>query len=301
MEVLQRALLVLPAGPESPAVARRQARSLLTGWGCPEESVEDTLLIVSELVGNAVLHAGQAQSVVLVLYPDRIRVEVADRSATRPARTGYGPSAQTGRGLTLLDSLTLAWGVSAQAGGKVVWADVPSGAPTQAGRVVEAPPATAAAGPAPPPPGAARVVVRGVPVRVYQRLQQQYDAVRREVDLLLIGGGSGLTEPPPAELLDACRLLRAMFEGDTSTFRATVLEAAARGETVVDLEGFVPATAHTGAARHLELVERIESYATSHHLFVDEPDREVVALRHWFVSELEAQLDGRPPGPPLVS
>lgn len=81
---------------------------------------------MTELVTNAVLHAGTDVRVALRRDEDTLRVEVADGSAAAPARRRYADDAQTGRGLLLLDALATSWGVDPlPAGeGKVVWFEV---------------------------------------------------------------------------------------------------------------------------------------------------------------------------------
>ncbi|MFC8013824.1 ATP-binding protein, partial [Streptomyces cinereoruber] len=49
--------LPLEHGPLAPATARHAARAVLEAWGLDEEQVYDVLLVISELVTNAVVHA----------------------------------------------------------------------------------------------------------------------------------------------------------------------------------------------------------------------------------------------------
>ena len=87
--------------------------------------VECAALLTSELVTNAVLHAGAPFSVTLHLLADRIRVDVADGSAAIPAVKEYSADAATGRGLTLFNTLASDWGVQVVPGGKSVWFELP--------------------------------------------------------------------------------------------------------------------------------------------------------------------------------
>ena len=61
----------------------------------------------------------------LVLHPDRIRVEVHDADPTLPARREPDAERPGGRGLLLLEHLATSWGVEAADDGKVVWFEVP--------------------------------------------------------------------------------------------------------------------------------------------------------------------------------
>ncbi|MEU3747819.1 MULTISPECIES: ATP-binding protein [Streptomyces] len=94
-----------------------------------DERVEDVLLLVSEVVTNACLHAGGPQELVLRHEAGRLRVEVADASPVHP-RPGVArsPALPGGHGLMVLDRLAGAWGSEDKAAGdgvgKVVWLEV---------------------------------------------------------------------------------------------------------------------------------------------------------------------------------
>ncbi|MFJ3816836.1 ATP-binding protein [Streptomyces sp. NPDC090056] len=107
----------------------------LADWGwipagseAGEERVEDVLLLVSEVVTNACLHAGGPEEFVLRRGREGLRVEVADASSEPPrARTSRSPALPGGHGLMVLDKLAGAWGYEARgagAAGKVVWLEV---------------------------------------------------------------------------------------------------------------------------------------------------------------------------------
>ncbi|MDV5149989.1 ATP-binding protein [Streptomyces sp. SBC-4] len=92
------------------------------------ERVEDVLLLVSEMVTNACLHAGGPEELVLRHGRGRLRVEVADASAEHPrVLVGRAPGLPGGHGLMVLERLAGAWGSEEKgpgAVGKVVWAEV---------------------------------------------------------------------------------------------------------------------------------------------------------------------------------
>jgi len=116
---------MLPALPTSAASARRFLRDRLNDWGCPLGAGETAALLVSELVTNAIVHAGQAiVELQLVLTGRRLRVGVGDTSAQAPQVRVGGPDDDTGRGLQMLDALAAEWGVESQRAGKLVWFEV---------------------------------------------------------------------------------------------------------------------------------------------------------------------------------
>src|SRR3712207_2304987 len=106
---------VLPAEPTSAASARRFAREALRE-GREEPLTAVVTLLVSELVTNAVLHAGSQMEVGLAGQRARVRVEVADDPPVFPTIRHYGADAATGRGLGLVQELTDQWGVDRRPG-----------------------------------------------------------------------------------------------------------------------------------------------------------------------------------------
>ncbi len=119
------AQLTLPPKATSPARARRFVAETLAAWDA-EGAADDALLIVSELVTNALLHARTGMTITVVdESPDAVRLSVSDGSAQAPQERHFSPESGTGRGLHLLDALALEWGVDQHAGGKTVWCRVP--------------------------------------------------------------------------------------------------------------------------------------------------------------------------------
>lgn len=120
------ARLSLPANATSPSRARRFVARTLTGWG--HDSVDDAELVVSELVTNALLHARTSMVVSLTEDgPGAVRLSVADGSVATLRERHFSLESGTGRGLMLLDSLALEWGVDRRADGKTVWCRLPAG------------------------------------------------------------------------------------------------------------------------------------------------------------------------------
>ncbi|MFI8326556.1 SpoIIE family protein phosphatase [Streptomyces sp. NPDC085529] len=113
-----------PVG-RSVAAARAFVRDTLQGWGHPE-LVDDAVVLTSELVTNAVVHAGTAAEVSCLRSEDSIRVEVADRYPEReiPVQSGpviASPDRENGRGLLLCAALADRWGVDYSPTRKHVW------------------------------------------------------------------------------------------------------------------------------------------------------------------------------------
>lgn len=86
--------------------------------------VDTAVLLVSELVTNAVLHARSPFRVLVEPRAEAIRVEVHDGSPVPPRMHMFAPTSATGRGLRLLDRLAQTWGVTPMSDGKCVWFEV---------------------------------------------------------------------------------------------------------------------------------------------------------------------------------
>jgi hypothetical protein len=79
-------------------------------------------LVVSELVGNVVLHVGGTVEVRIAAADGEVVLEVVDTSAVVPHTRLFSQTSSTGRGMRLVHSLTAAHGVRPGGGGKTVWA-----------------------------------------------------------------------------------------------------------------------------------------------------------------------------------
>lgn len=114
---------VLPPTAASAGVARELTMSQAQDWGVAALS-DDLALVVTELVANAVRHAGTDIEVRLFQLAHGVRLEVADGS-TRPLRPrASSVEDEGGRGLLLVDALSTRYGVEADAQGKRVWAEL---------------------------------------------------------------------------------------------------------------------------------------------------------------------------------
>ena len=121
--------LQLPHTADSVRRARRTIAAFLDPSDVPESVVDDVLLLVSELVTNAVVHAASPAVVRLDADIERIKVAVADLDGDKaPSVKEPDPLSSSGRGVLLVDRLAARWGVEPQCKGKVVWFELPRGA-----------------------------------------------------------------------------------------------------------------------------------------------------------------------------
>ena len=112
-----------PALPSARA-ARHFATEALRGWGSEEDVVDTALLLLSEVVSNAILHARTDLRICLVARPDRVRVEVVDGAPGPIRRRASSPDDLGGRGTELVEALAEAWGIDRLTSGKRVWFEV---------------------------------------------------------------------------------------------------------------------------------------------------------------------------------
>jgi anti-sigma regulatory factor (Ser/Thr protein kinase) len=115
----------LPPDPAAVPVARRFVAEAVARGGADGDAIDVSRLLVTELATNAVIHAHSPIRVAVVPSDDRIRVEVRDeRSDPIDPPCRPEPSAEHGRGLWLVSSLSTAWGVSRDDDGKTIWFEV---------------------------------------------------------------------------------------------------------------------------------------------------------------------------------
>jgi anti-sigma regulatory factor (Ser/Thr protein kinase) len=128
---------MLPALPSSAGEARRLLRDALPGEAS-EEAVDAAALALSEIVTNALVHAGTPMRLRVILAPSAVRVELADGSVHLPLPRDYSRAAGTGRGLHMVTEVVDQWGAHHDEDGKVVWfeiADPPAEPPGTPGQV----------------------------------------------------------------------------------------------------------------------------------------------------------------------
>lgn len=118
----------LDAAELSAQAARAVVRDVCTAAHVPEDSTETALLLASELVTNAVVHAGGTPVLDVDVRPSRLRVTVTDDADGRPRVTNGSLLDEGGRGLMLVETLATAWGTDPQdPRGKSVWFELQPG------------------------------------------------------------------------------------------------------------------------------------------------------------------------------
>jgi serine/threonine-protein kinase RsbW len=126
-EVLREAF-DLAARAASVAEARHRTLAWLARCPVGQQAAEAAVLIVSELVTNAIVHSGsEIVRCALRLGSGLLRIEVTDQGVSGAEPAARVPAADdvSGRGLLLVSAVSQAWGVcGAFPGGRTVWATV---------------------------------------------------------------------------------------------------------------------------------------------------------------------------------
>ncbi|MFF1636113.1 ATP-binding protein [Streptomyces sp. NPDC058246] len=120
----------LPHAPGAVSAARRRARDVLAGWNVCPAIVEDSLLVVSELLTNAIVHALPPAELRLSWVRGHrlstLHVEVSDGGPALPAGQslmGVDPD-EHGRGEGIVHALATRHGIRVHPGGITRWADL---------------------------------------------------------------------------------------------------------------------------------------------------------------------------------
>lgn len=245
---------------------------------------------MSEVVTNALLHAGTDIVLRLETTGNRVRVEVWDASPLPPSMRHYGDSALTGRGLGLVDALAAAWGIRSESEGKTVWFELASG---EAGRRAGPPRLSSDESRSGSQrlgsdrPTAARPIrLERAPVRLLWATVQYGDSLLREAALMAIeesSAGAPMAWRAPA--VDLSPLLEH-------------IEAALHDEVdVVDVVAAFPPDCADAVVRRLAVIDEADRMAHEGLLLGPPALPEVAACRRWYLGEIARQLQGEAPLP----
>lgn len=273
----------------APVPVSAGAARVLIEQACAEGGAADFLdtavLLTSELVTNAILHARTEFEVAVEALPEGVRVEVRDGDERRPVRRDYDDDASTGRGGALVELLAGAHGTEAHApGGKVVWFSMgtlparPEATATRAHRMT----------------GAVHVPIElvGLPTRLYRAWQQNADGLLREA---YIAASEPRPGTQPVVTLDehatAAQALRLLVDAvDDALASQTLHERVAirLSVPVADVLAFAVLRGALGKAT---------AAAAAGLLLCPPPLPELGSLRDWCCDEVARQARGLPAQP----
>jgi anti-sigma regulatory factor (Ser/Thr protein kinase) len=109
----------LPGEPGSVGEAREFVRRSCSGLN--PHLIDTAELLTSELVTNAILHAGSDITMEVNRTATHVRVSVADSGPGEPVINPSQTQLESGRGLSIVRDLASSWGVDRRESGKAVW------------------------------------------------------------------------------------------------------------------------------------------------------------------------------------
>ena len=124
LQITSLVALTLPSAPDSAQKARFYTRAALSYHELGDYAA-DAETVTSELVANAITHAGAAKFGLQIMHLDGIGVVaviVTDPSPQPPVKRYPPGDTEHGRGLHIVDALSAAWGWRPQNPGKAVYA-----------------------------------------------------------------------------------------------------------------------------------------------------------------------------------
>ncbi|HEY1828710.1 MAG TPA: SpoIIE family protein phosphatase [Acidimicrobiales bacterium] len=268
----------------------------------PTEAAECAALLTSELVTNAVLHAGTPLSVTLHVMADRIRVDVADGNPVLPSVKDYGAEAATGRGLTLFNTLASDWGIQPVDGGKIVWFELPVDYPVMPAGVSDGTFRFDLVGIAQTdrhlqldedPVVTIRLI--DIPVSLLQKASEEYEGLFRELRLMKeeSDGSSALPERLSVLLSEIGTRFHGLGPGMDEVWQDLVDHQV----TSYDWQLELPQSALPACEFYDAMLDEADEFGLSARLLSLPASSASVAVRHWFLSELIGQLRGLAPVP----
>jgi len=291
--------------PESTPLARGVVRQLLDGQ-LDATALDTAELCVSELVTNAILHASTDVELSVTLGRQRVRLAVRDQSSDLPTLERHTSTASTGRGLAMVIAMADAWGIDRHDyRGKTVWCELAEDASdtpqVDTQDVLDAWELTMSDVPeaAEPAHGTTTVSLIGYPVRLGLALQEHYDAVVRECQLLAAPRRRGASDLPP-NLVELARALAERYPAELSHFARPDprrVAAEARGDATVDLDYSWSEDDVPLLQAWQQIFDEVDVHARAGDLLVPGISAELARLRGWALAEFADQPRGALPRP----
>ncbi len=283
--------LMLPPEATSAGEARRLLRDALDGV-VVEDSMDAAQVAVSEIVTNALVHAGTPMHLRVLLGTPGLRVELGDGSPHLPHRRDYSAVASTGRGLHVVGEVVDSWGAYPSGDGKIVWFEIADGEGEYAGESEASDPANAAAA------GAIEIELLNVPLLMHAAWQEHAAALLRELLLIRLDEDDDAIESHAA----ASDALSVLFEQipapDLGDHPDAIMAAATEpsvSRTRITLR--IPASSMV----HFEVLDSalVEAVAMAEdgQLLSPPTQPELQTLRHWLCEQILGQRSGAPARP----
>lgn len=271
--------------------ARRAIREWLTDAG-RGDLAEDAELAVSEVVTNALLHAGTPVELTARMDVGFVRVEVADGSSHLPRSRDFDTVSGTGRGLKLLEQTVDRWGAERRGEGKVVWfelgdltASTAEGGIDDSGRHAD--------------PDAVTIELLDVPLLLISAWLEHAEALLREYLLISLDDDAARALERHAAASAALTLLEEQWpELDLGLSPDELLAGAVEPHVSARrLELVVPADSVAGFPALNELIEDALVLADRGETLTPPTQPEIRAMRRRLTEEVRDQAAGAAPRP----
>jgi anti-sigma regulatory factor (Ser/Thr protein kinase) len=277
-----------PPEPASVSQARGFVAEMLLDVDA--DLIDVAQLLVSELVTNALLHAGSEIEVRVWATRGRLHVRVADEAGDRPLiPRQVDADASTGRGLQLVELLAARYGVDVDVTGKTVWFELWTDVPVDAVR--ESQWRFLHAGGM---PDDRMVHLLELPIPLARAAQRHRDSLLRECTLHTIAHGDLFG-------VERDKLLQAAAVHDVITEAVTTQIERARGtdpsaETLT-AQVAIPAACAPHLAQLRDILDLADLKAREGAFLTRPALPEIRSLRGWLFDEVSRQLAGDPPTP----
>lgn len=254
----------------------------------PLELVEAAELCVSELVTNAVVHAGTLITVAIQHHAGGVRIEVEDGSGHLPVPRNYSTLASTGRGLLMVDQLVTRWGVRSRSESKTVWFELGTASEDRGDDVDDI------LSPAAP---AVSVELCHLPLLIHAAWQMHAESLLREYLLVHLDEDSLRELEAHAAASDAISLLEQQIPPldlgeDADKVMAGAVEPLVSAERIVIS---VPLASVPHFAVLDRLLEAATGMADRGELLTPPTQPEIRDFRHWVCREVAEQAGGGAP------
>lgn len=281
------ASLTLPADVRSVGRAREMMREVLKAASA-HELLDAAEVAISEVVTNAVVHAGTEIEVRICAAERALRVEVDDRSRRLPVLRTWSTTAGTGRGMHILGESTDRWDVDPAPHGKTVWFEI--------GQLEESSGGPSAARPDPEDAvaeEAVQVTLLDVPLLMHRAWQEHAATLLREYLLYALEEDMGALDDHAAasdalSILDEQLPAPAMPDDPAALMASSVEPEVTATEVVLQ----IPRTSVANVAVLDHVLSRAVIAANEERLLVPATQPEIVEMRQWLCREVAAQAAG---------
>jgi serine phosphatase RsbU (regulator of sigma subunit) len=273
--------------PDAVPAARRFVHDQLLARGA-HDSVDDATVVTAELLANARQHGLAPVSVSVSGAAGRVRVGVRDASARTPLRPNRSTNNMTGRGIMLVDALSVRWGVVVDDHGKVVWAEfgvTPVDDPLESVRTVEqlsgvdADAATAAE-------RRYTVVLGDVRTDLLIEAKAHMDNLVRELSLAAADDKTRSSEP----FSGLVETVVHSFGDARNAIKRQAIAASRRGDQRTSLTLQLPLSAADAAEAYLSALDEADTYSRAARLLTLETPPDHKLFRRWYVEAVARQL-----------